>query len=76
MKTSPKEINDIFGYRTDMSMKNIDIWNFAHKYLGKLWFYLGLILVPITAIPMLLVMGKGEDIVATVGSIVMVIDLW
>lgn len=76
MKTSPKEINDIFGYQTDMSMKNIDIWNFAHKYLGKLWFYLGLILVPITAIPMLLVMGKGEDIVATVGSIVMVIDLW
>ena len=76
MKTSPKEINYIFGYRTDMSMKNKDTWNFAHKYIGKLWFYLGLILAPITVILMLLVIGKGEDIVATVGSIVMVIDLW
>ena len=61
MKTSPKEINYIFGYRTNMSMKNKDTWDFAHKYIGKLWFYLGLILVPITVIPMLLVIGKGED---------------
>ena len=76
MKTSPKEINYIFGYRTDMSMKNKDTWNFAHKYIGNRWFYLGLILAPITVILMLLVIGKGEDIVATVGSIVMVIDLW
>lgn len=75
MKTSPKEINYIFGYRTNMSMKNKDTWDFAHKYIGKLWFYLGLILVPITVIPMLLVIDKGEDIVATIGSIVMVIDL-
>ena len=75
MKTSPKEINYIFGHRTNMSMKNKDTWTFAHKYISKLWFYPGLILVPITVIPMLLVIGKGADIVATVGSIVMVIDL-
>ena len=75
MKTSPKEINYIFGYRTNMSMKNKDTWDFAHKYIGKLWFYLGLLLIPITVFPMLLVIGMGEDIVATVGSIVMVIDL-
>ena len=60
MKTSPKEINYIFGYRTNMSMKNKDTWDFAHKYIGRLWFYLGLLLIPITVIPMLFVLGGTE----------------
>ena len=75
MKTSPKEINYIFGYRTNMSMKNKDTWNFAHKYIGKLWFYLGLILVPITVIPMLFVLGGTEAVVGTMGCIICVIAL-
>ena len=75
MKKSPKEINYIFGYRTNMSMKNKDTWDFAHKYFGKLWFRLGWLLIPISVIPMLFVIGKGEDIIGTVGMVVMVIDL-
>jgi len=69
-KTAPKKINYIFGYRTDMSMKNRDTWEFAHKYIGKLWFRLGLLLIPITVIPMLFVIGNSENVVATVGLIV------
>ena len=75
MKTAPKEINYIFGYRTNMSMKNKDTWEFAHKYIGKLWFYLGLLLVPITVIPMLFVIGGSEDVVGTVGSIICTVSL-
>lgn len=75
MKTAPKEINYIFGYRTNMSMKNKDTWEFAHKYIGKLWFRFGWILVPITIIPMLFVLGKSEDTIGTVGAIVVAIDL-
>ena len=37
MKKAPKEINSVFGYRTSMSMKNKDTWEFAHKYCGKVW---------------------------------------
>jgi len=69
-KTAPKKINYIFGYRTDMSIKNRDTWEFAHKYIGKLWFRLGLLLIPITVIPMLFVIGNSENVVATVGLIV------
>ena len=69
-KTAPKRINYIFGYRTDMSMKNRATWEFAHKYIGKLWFRLGLLLIPITVIPMLFVIGNSENVVATVGLIV------
>ncbi len=75
MKTSPKEINYIFGYRTNMSMKNKDTWDFAHKYIGKLWFYIGLFLVPITIIPMLFAIGSNKDIVGTVGGIICVVSL-
>ena len=70
MKSAPKKINYIFGYRTDMSMKNRDTWEFAHKYIGRLWFRFGLLLIPITVIPMLFVIGNSENVVATVGLIV------
>ena len=70
MKSAPKKINYIFGYRTDMSMKNRDTWEFAHKYIGKLWFRFGLLLILITVIPMLFVIGNSENVVATVGLIV------
>ena len=70
MKSAPKKINYIFGYRTDMSVKNRVTWEFAHKYFGKLWFRLGLLLIPITVIPMLCVIGNSENVVAAVALIV------
>ena len=30
----PKNINMFFGYRTPMSVKNIDTWRFAHRVMG------------------------------------------
>ena len=75
MKSAPKEINYVFGYRTGMSMKNKDTWEFAHKYIGKLWFWLGWIMMPITVISMLFVVGRSEDAVGTVGGIVCVVEL-
>ena len=35
MKKAPKEINSVFGYRTSMSMKNKDTWEFAHNIVVK-----------------------------------------
>lgn len=55
---APKEINSVFGYRTSMSMKNKDTWEFAHKYCGKVWYVCGMVMLPITVIFMLLVIGK------------------
>lgn len=69
LRNAPKEINSIFGYRTTMSMKNKDTWNFAHNYCGKLWYIGGLILLPITIAAMVFVIGKTENIIGTVGAI-------
>ena len=69
LKKAPKNINTLFGYRTTMSMKNKDTWEFAHKYCGKLWYVWGMILLFLTVIPMLWVLGKSEDMIGTIGGI-------
>lgn len=50
IKHSPKDINGIYGYRTPMSVKNQDTWDFANQYMGKLWTKLGLIMLIISII--------------------------
>ncbi len=48
MKKPPKEINGLYGYRTSMSSKNKDTWNFAHRYAGKVWLRSGIVTVIIS----------------------------
>ena len=67
---APKNINDTFGYRTPLSMKNPDTWQFAHKYCGRLWFWGGLVLLPLSVLPLLCVLKKGMDGVSAVGTAV------
>ena len=75
MRKAPKEINEVFGYRTPMSMKNKDTWEFAHKYCGKIWYFCGVISLPTTVILMLLVIGKNMEVVGTVGAIITGVQL-
>lgn len=75
LNRAPEKINYAFGYRTTMSMKNQDTWQFAHKFCGRLWFQLGLILLPLSVIPLLLVLGKETDEIGTVGTVVCVAQL-
>lgn len=74
-KFPPKTINPVFGYRTKMSMKNRDTWQFAHQYCGKVWRLCGVILLPLSMIPMFFVMGQNEEIVGILGSILWVVQL-
>lgn len=60
-KTAPKDINGYFGYRTSMSIKNKETWFFAHNYCGKIWFYMGIVILIISVVGMLLLIGKEED---------------
>lgn len=72
---APKEINNAFGYRTTMSMKNKDTWEFAHLFCGKLWFRCGLILLPISIIPLIFVLNQNDNTIGTVSGIICVIQL-
>lgn len=67
MKRPPKKINALFGYRTAMSMKNDDIWEFAHKYCGRLWWIVGWILLFVSVIVFLIIWGKEDSVVDKTG---------
>lgn len=41
----PSEPDRLIGYRTELSMRNQETWDFANKYCGKLWGRLGWILL-------------------------------
>lgn len=68
MKQAPSEINSVFGYRTSMSMKNQDTWEFAHRYCGKIWLRWGMILLPCTVITLLFVLGKDINTISIIGG--------
>lgn len=72
---APKNINWFFGYRTTMSMKNRDTWEFAHRLIGKLWLCCGLVLLPLSVIPFLFVLGKDAQTVGRLGIIVVALQL-
>ena len=62
-KRPPRNINPIYGYRTAMSMKNQDTWDFAHRTCGRLWSRLGLVMLPLSTLVMLPVLGADAGTV-------------
>ena len=75
IKSVPKEISPIFGYRTSMSMKNKETWEFANNHNGKVQYTLGIWLIPLSVLPMFFVIGKVEDTIGYFGLIFVVIQI-
>lgn len=69
-KQPPKTINWAYGYRTTMSMKNRDTWEFAHKYMAGICKYCGIILTAATVI--LLLAFKDSSLYETILTIVLI----
>ena len=74
-KNAPKEINWLFGYRTAMSMKNKDTWDFAHHYCGSIWRKVGWIMLPCSVIVMIASFGQDADTVGIYGLILCLAQL-
>lgn len=75
MNKAPRNINDTFGYRTTMSMKNQDTWQFAHHYCGKIMLRLGWMSVPLSVVPLLFVFGKDIETIGIVGAVICFVQL-
>lgn len=72
---APKEINPLFGYRTAMSMKNRETWEFAHRYCGRLWRVIGWSMLAASVAVMLFVMGRDVGTVGAYGGILSMAQL-
>lgn len=71
----PKTINCLYGYRTTMSMKNQDTWDFAQKKSGQVWTKWGpWVLVP-SVLGMLPVLGANTETVSLVGGGIVMVQL-
>ena len=75
MKRAPGNINMVFGYRTSRSMKNKDTWEFAHKYIGKLWFYGGIIILIFSILPMFFCLEKSADTIGAFGGVIVALQI-
>lgn len=80
---SPRDINGIYGYRTSMSMKNKETWEFAHQYCGRIWIKLGFIMLIISFAFSLIVFifnskvqGIINIIVITVQTLALIISIF
>ena len=74
-KNPPTEINSGYGYRTAMSSKNQDTWDFAQRYMGKVWYQAGRALLIPSAVPLLFVLGRDVGTIGVVGLVVSGVQL-
>lgn len=75
IKGGPKDVNGVFGYRTSRSMRNKETWEFAHRYCGRLWLVLGIIMLIVSIIAMGFVIGKEIDVIGNFGAVVCGVQL-
>ncbi len=73
-KRPPKEINDIYGYRTSMSKKNKETWKFAHDYCGRLWIKVGIIMLIVSIIIQIFFINSNNDTIGTMTCILCIIQ--
>lgn len=72
---APKEVNSWYGYRTLMSTKNQDTWQFAQQYFAKCWRTAGWVtLIPSLIIPFFY-LGKPVDKIGTYGGILCFVQM-
>ena len=71
----PKSKFAYSGYRTQMSMKNEETWEYANRFFGKLWFRFGIVLGLISIIPLFVVIGQDKDTVGFAGLIICYVQM-
>ncbi len=67
----PGKINGIIGYRTNLSMKNQETWEFAQKHCGKLWVRMSLVLMVGSCIAMIFFLSASQDTIGKAGTVIM-----
>ena len=72
---SPKRINRWYGYRTALSMKNEQTWKFAHMYAGRLWCFIGFVMLISSVLICIPFVHSSAAVVGIIGSIVATVQV-
>ena len=60
-KKPPAGINGVTGYRTKRSMKSQEAWDFAQRYMGRIWKKVGSVLGIVSVVVSVAMYGMSED---------------
>ncbi|MEI8199511.1 MAG: SdpI family protein [Eubacteriales bacterium] len=71
----PRKINSAYGYRTTMSSKNKDTWDYAHRYFGNICLRTGLAASILSAAAMFICRNNYEN-ASIVIIIIQMFILW
>lgn len=74
-KFPSKEPNIAIGFRTKLSMKNKDTWDYAQKLFPLCWIKLGTILLVISVIILFLLYNDDKDYIGKLVLIIMLIQV-
>ena len=75
MNNPPEKMNYAFGYRSERSMRNKNTWDFAHRYIGRLWFCAGVATAVATVAVVLVILGQSAESISVVMGCVVIIHL-
>ena len=70
-KFTPKNANQIVGYRSRRSMTNETTWKFANHYCGRLWLIFGLIIWVIAIAVVVMFKNSPEDTLDTIRLVIL-----
>ena len=74
-KHCPQEINRVYGYRTERSMKNMGTWKFAHDHCGRLWWKTGWLMLVPSALVLVPFFHGSEETIGTVGLVLCMVHV-
>jgi uncharacterized membrane protein len=74
-KNPPKTINWVYGYRTSWSMKSQETWDFAHKYVGTIWLYTGILLCLISVMTLIVFRNCSPTVLEGIILIITAVQL-
>lgn len=67
----PKEINGLYGYRTNRSMKNKTAWDFAQKYAAAQMLVFGTLLMLFSVLGFYFTLGEETALVIGLGEMLL-----
>lgn len=74
-KKTPKNISSVIGYRTSSSKKNLDTWNTANRYSGKLFFRWGIVLLLLSFLAHLLLIHSSDNVISLSSVIIAFVQI-
>ena len=75
IKHPPKNINGIYGYRTYMSTRSQETWDYAHARFGRIWLKMSVLLLVMSVIGQIPFLKASENTTTVLILVIMTIQM-